>query len=357
MSRNSSSVAAVMLALMLGSFSIPVSAQTIAQRTQAVTDTINNNKDAGEVCAIDFYWEIGDRDLKRASGQKGTAFTASTNMAIYSAGKWLWGAYVFQKRGGQLTAADKDSLRMQSGYNQGNACLFSTTIGNCQSQMNTYTSTADVNNQFYYAGGHFQKHAVNMGHSSKTKPQMVTEMRSQLDTPDGADTSVVFTLNSPVMASGHKTTATNYAVFLRKMLSGTLLLSGGALGSDAVCTYPAPSNAQTGRVQCPGAIYSPTAPIQPGVSEVDGGMNEAWSYSIGHWVETDPVWLAAGGDAAYSSAGAAGFYPWIDQSRTWYGVIARNFLTNTSAGESVRCGRQLRKAWITGIAVPSGTTQ
>ncbi|MEK6806393.1 MAG: hypothetical protein AABY95_07070 [Pseudomonadota bacterium] len=347
----------VLLAIALA---FPASAQTIAARTQAVTDTINNNKDLGEICAMDFYWEIGDRDAQRASGQKGTSFKATTDMQIYSAGKWLYSAYVFQKRGGQLTAADKDALRMQSGYNQSNACLGTATLAQCQNLMNTYTSSADINNQYYYAGGHFQKHATAvLGMGSKTKPQMVAEMQGTaasplLNTPDGADTNVVFTLATPVMASGHKTTATNYAVFLRKMLSGTLLLSGSALGSDGVCTYPAPSNAQTGRMNCPGAIYSPAAPIQPGVYEVDGGTNEAWSYSIGHWVETDPVWLAGGGDAAYSSAGAAGFYPWIDSSRTYYGILARNILTTTSAGESVKCGRQIRKAWLTGIAAPSG---
>jgi len=55
------------------------------------------------------------------------------------------------------------------------------------------------------------------------------------------------------------------------------------------------------------------------------------------------------GDGAFSSAGAFGFYPWIDAGRRYYGVIARR----DSAGEgydSARCGRLIRKAWLSGVA-------
>ncbi len=356
MSRHSSSADALrhsrfayaILTLALGAIALPAAALTPTDRANAVRATITKYDKLGGACFMDFYWEMGDRNGKLASGNRGTSFTATTDMQIYSAGKWLYGAYVFQKRGGQLTAGDKDALRMQSGYNQSNACLGSSTLGQCQGLMNTYTQSTDVNNQFYYAGGHFQKHVLGLMPATTDKPTMVNEMRGFLDKPDGTtDDKVVFTLATPVMASGHKTTATNYVVFLRKLLRGSLLLSGTALGSDSVCTYPAPSNGL--RQKCAASVYSPAAPIQPGVYEVDAGMDEAWSYSIGHWVENDPAWLAFGGDAAYSSPGAAGFYPWIDQSRSWYGVLTRNILTTTSAGESVRCGRLLRKAWIDGV--------
>ena len=335
------------LATLLAGVCLPAAAQTLDQRKAAARATITNHSGTGQACSINFYWEIGDQHGKLDGDTKGLfGPNANTEMQIYSAGKWFYGAYVFQLRGGQLNDEDKDSLRMQSGYNQGNACLLSNTVGACQNLMNGYTQSADDDDRFYYAGGHFQKHAVDLGHGSKTRPQMVTEMRSKLDTPDGPDTNVVFTLNTPVLASGYRTTANNYAVFLRKMLSGTLLLSGSALGSDAVCTYPGPDDAPTGRVNCDGAIYSPLATPPPGVNEIDTGANEMASYSIGHWVEDDPV----NGDGAYSSPGAAGFYPWIDASRNWYGIVARNFLTNTASAESVYCGRLIRKAWVTGIA-------
>jgi hypothetical protein len=126
-------------------------------------------------------------------------------------------------------------------------------------------------------------------------------------------------------------------VFLRKLLRGDLRLSGAALGSEAVCTYTGATDPVTGRVHCDDALYSPAA-------------GEALAYSLGHFVETDPVWLASGGDAAYSSPGLAGFYPWIDASRTYYGILAREELALGSGGESVACGRQIRRAWLTGRA-------
>jgi len=61
------------------------------------------------------------------------------------------------------------------------------------------------------------------------------------------------------------------------------------------------------------------------------------------------------GDGAFSSAGAFGFYPWIDASKTWYGIVARKQVMSgqdpdQSLGEGYRstmCGRLIRKAWIT----------
>ena len=49
--------------------------------------------------------------------------------------------------------------------------------------------------------------------------------------------------------------------------------------------------------------------------------------------------------ARSSSPGAFGFYPWIDASKTYYGLVAR--LAIGSALESVYCGRMIRKAWVT----------
>jgi hypothetical protein len=81
--------------------------------------------------------------------------------------------------------------------------------------------------------------------------------------------------------------------------------------------------------------------------------NEAWNYSLGHWVEDDPTV----GDHAFSSAGALGFYPWIDATKTWYGVLARR--AGSPAGNqgvvSLDCGRLIRQAWVTGKTV-TGTT-
>ena len=89
------------------------------------------------------------------------------------------------------------------------------------------------------------------------------------------------------------------------------------------------TNSQT----CANALYSPFA------------ATESPTYSIGHWVE-DPLVS----DGAYSSAGAFGFYPWIEPTRAHYGVLARQDFGLRSGAESVPCGRKLRQAWATGDA-------
>ncbi len=74
----------------------------------------------------------------------------------------------------------------------------------------------------------------------------------------------------------------------------------------------------------------------------------SWDYSLGHWVETDP----ATGDGAFSSAGAFGFYPWLDKGKTWWGVLARRSSANDErpARDSAACGAQIRAAWARGNA-------
>ena len=81
---------------------------------------------------------------------------------------------------------------------------------------------------------------------------------------------------------------------------------------------------------------------------------EAWHYSIGHWVEDDPT---TNGDGSFSSPGAYGYYPWIDPSKTYYGLVARSVPNGTGLSEgyqSAQCGRLLRAAWKTGV-VQTGT--
>ena len=96
------------------------------------------------------------------------------------------------------------------------------------------------------------------------------------------------------------------------------------LGTSAVCTNPA---------TCADALFTPIP------------STESWHYSIGHWVEDDP----AVGDGAFSSAGAFGFYPWIDSTKTWYGVLARVLPAQEEGYASAQCGRLIRKAWVTGV--------
>jgi hypothetical protein len=308
-------------------FSRPAAAQTNEQRAQAATTTANTT--AACTTLPTFYWEVGDRNGALISGARGSSPpTASTLMNVYSASKWIYGAYVYERRNGVLTSNDLRSMRMLDGYTQTSACLLQPTVGACHSAMDA--QEAGAIGKFFYASGHFQKHAaVDLGLAGKTRNTLATEIHRYL----GNDWT--FTYARTDLAGGGNTSATDYGKFLRKILNGTLLLSGGALGSDAVCTYTGPTDPVSGRVNCANALDSPSG--------------EAWDYSIGHWVENDPVWLANGGDAAYSSPGLAGFYPWIDASRTYYGVLARSDLSQGAGGASTACGRLIRKAWLTAM--------
>ena len=161
-----------------------------------------------------------------------------------------------------------------------------------------------------------EKHASLTGLGALANGPLATEIRSQL----GSDVALAY--SQPQLAGGGVTSADDYARVLRKILSGSLKMHD-VLGTHAVCTNP---------LTCPTAANTPVP------------STESWHYSIGHWVEDDPVV----GDGAFSSAGAFGFYPWIDAGKTTYGIVARS----SGAGEgfdSASCGRQIRKAWATAV--------
>jgi len=299
------------------------SAPTTAQRSAAAAATAQNNANCTAVQP--FYWEIGNAAQALASGSVnapggGTpTYTASSLMSIASASKWMYAAYVVQKQGGVLSAADVSFLHFTSGYVSFGTCLPTQTVDGCvQYQSNGVLSPSAVG-LFSYGGGHMQQHADRIGLGAMGNAALATEIMSQL----GGDVPIAY--SQPQLAGGVVTTPAAYAVFLRKLLSGQLLL-GRMLAADAVCTNPA---------TCPSALNTPIP------------QTESWSYALGHWVETDPVV----GDGAYSSAGAFGFYPWIDAGLSWYGVLARRDSGGNNDGyASAQCGRLMRKAWISGVA-------
>lgn len=322
----------VVLALVLSRLAGPAQAQSNSERAAAAASTASNNAS----CKIltSFYWEIGDRDAKLAYGTRGIFPPGAKDpLPIYSASKWLFGAYVYERRGGQLSTAEIRYLNLTSGNTGSAQCTLNNTVSACRGLMGP--GNPGRAGSFYYAPAHFQQQAMEMGLGNQTKAQLATTLRGVL----GNDLSLSYP--RPHMAGGVQMSAAQYGLFLRKILSGRLLLSGGALGSHAVCTYTSETSATTGRVQCPNALFSPT-------DGIDHSLEEAWSYSLGHWVENDPVV----GDGAFSSPGFGGFYPWIDSSRSYYGVLARLETKASSAGASVSCGRLIRKAWLTGIVQP-----
>jgi CubicO group peptidase (beta-lactamase class C family) len=167
---------------------------------------------------------------------------------------------------------------------------------------------------FYYGGGHMQQHAILNGLGGRDAAGLTREVRSKI----GRDVSFFFDL--PEVAGGVATSPGEYAKFLRKILRGELRISR-MLGSYAVCGSPRACPLQAERTAAP--------------------RDEAWHYSLGHWVEDDPD----EGDGAFSSLGLFGFYPWIDESMTYYGIVASEGLMEVPS--ALDCGRVIRAAWMT----------
>ena len=289
------------------------SARVAAVRQVAATDASCSS-------VAPFYYEIGDASGARVSGSIGAVYSAATQMPIASASKWIYGAYVTQARGGALTADDIRFLNFTSGYVTFSTCAQTDTVGSCAVSGSNGNYTPAAAGKFLYAGSHMQTHAANfMGLGSLANPGLASTIINGLGlAANGAD----FRYTQPQLAGGINTSANTYIDFLRKLLDHSLI-AGTQLNAHAVCT-----NSQT----CATAIASPFP------------ATESANYSIGHWVEDTLI-----GDGAYSSAGAFGFYPWIEPTKANYGVLARTDFGANSGGESVPCGRKLRLAWAMGV--------
>jgi len=291
----------------------------------AATATAETNADCTAVAP--FYWEIGDTSGTLVSGSVGSsAPVASTVMSIASGSKWLFGAYAVEKMGGTPAAMYVPFLNFTSGYAgfNGNPCPSSSgTVDDCLADPAGTQIAADVG-MFDYDGAHLQKLASLLGLGADDNAALATEVKSQI----GPEINFEYTLPQP--SAGVDTSTDQYALFLRKLLVGspTPLLIGSMLASDAVCTNP---------TTCPTALYSPI----PG----SASSTESWHYGLAHWIEDDPDV----GDGAFSSAGTYGFYPWVDATRTLYGVLAREAPAGQGYPSAV-CGRLIRKAWVTGVA-------
>jgi hypothetical protein len=303
---------------------------TPAQRTAAASATAHSNRSC--VAARPFYWEVGDQHAALASGAEGgSAPNAASTMPISTASQWVFAAYIVQSRGGKLSHADIEALTMRSGYAnlQYDRCVQSApalrhteTVNNCfhaphlVGGSNSDFGRAQVD-RFFYNGGHFQQLAA-----ADTRLNALTA--SALTAVIGAQlgTGAAFSYDAPQLDAGIRTSPAAYASFLRKILAGELLIHD-ALGTNAVCTNPS---------RCPSAIHTPLP------------QTENSHYSIGHWVEDDPHV----GDGAFSDPGLFGFYPWIDASKTYYGVLSRISPAPGAHVGSMQCGRLIRKAWLSG---------
>jgi hypothetical protein len=249
-----------------------------------------------------FYWEIGTAAGKVTGGSVGTGYTRTTSMSIASASKWLYGAYAVQQD--KLTVS---YLNFTSGYVTFDQCIGGTTptVLACATRNNNSVLTPSAVGKFYYSGAHMQQHAVIIGLGATTTAQLGATIGAGIGMP-------ALKYTSPQLAGGAVTSAADYATFLQNVLKGTLKIK------DQLGMFAVPTQGDT-------ALSSPTT--------------NNWMYSIGHWVETPQ------GDGAYSSAGAFGFYPWIDATKTTYGVLAKKSLAGAGA-RSAACGAAIRSAYF-----------
>lgn len=310
--------------LLLACFGVgSAGAAPLQARTAAASATARTNPAC--VAVQPFYWEIGDRNgalasesVDRPRHDGPPTYTAATTMNIASASKWLFGAYVVQRTDGRPTRQDITFLNFRSGYTHFRRCTPWQTVDGCVRFGRNGEYDPATAGKYDYNGGHMEKLAQLLGMGWLDNAGLAAAMQGTL----GTDIPIRY--SQPQLAGGAVMSAAGYARFLRKMLDGQLLL-GRQLGAHAVCTNPA---------TCPDqAVHTPVP------------SSESWHYALGYWVESDP----RVGDGAFSSPGAFGFYPWIDASRTWYGILARR--GGFGAGlPSADCGRLIRKAWTTGVA-------
>ncbi len=293
---------------------------------------------ADKLCTVaalgDFYWEIGTADdtLPLASGMQGKgSVDADSHFNIASASKWMFGAYVLEKKGideVRSNSALSNGLRFLSGYTGMNddACVGKTTIAACfiaGMKGNTGQPDPATLGKFDYDSGHDQKLAsTDLGLGNFSAAQLDQEYQNTLGLSKTANMAAL----DPLMAGGMMASANDDASFLRKIMRQELEI-GRYLGDQAVCTLP---------LACPGKVaYSPIV-----------ALGEPWTYSYNHWVESEQ---GKGTIDAYSSPGKWGFYPWISPDRKYYGVLSRLDKSPDSYAASVKCGRQIRKAFMAAL--------
>ena len=157
---------------------------TLQARIDAATATAQSSRNA---CAPiqPFYWEVGDASARLGSGSVPSnagapTYTGSTVMAIASASKWLYGAYVVQLRQGQLSDEDIKFLTFRSGYTNFARCLPGQTVDGCVAYLNNGVYTAVNDGYFSYGGGHMEKHASLNGLGPLDNAGLAAALRAQL---------------------------------------------------------------------------------------------------------------------------------------------------------------------------------
>lgn len=295
---------------------------SLATRRAAVESTLAHAASCQHLG--DYYWEIGDAGGVLMRGQQGQRIGANKTVRLASASKWVFGAYVLERAKGKPTPAEIEALTMRSGYDGLNPllCNHNDTVQSCFERGRNATFTPGHVGRFSYNGGHDQKLLIDLGLGRADAEALNNDLDRQLaNTPglrDGGQPLGIRYL-APEPAGGMIATPSGYGQFLRRLIRGEYQL-GKMLGQHAVCTEPG---------TCPTAVSTPAA--QP------------WHYALNYWIEDQP-----GGDGAFSSAGAFGFYPWITADKRYYGMLVRETLGPRAYVRSAACGALIRRAFADG---------
>lgn len=265
---------------------------------------------ADDAGTYSFYWEIGNANGLLAAGAIGpTVYTGTTVMALASATKWLTGIVALET----TNPADSDwpYLNFTSGYtNMTVSCNAADTVNVCCARNSNNVIDPAYVGVFNYGPGHLENFGkLRMGLGT----QDVTALAATWNTALGSS-GIGF--NTPTLASGAYTTPNAYGRILQRLLRGEFAMW------DYLDRYVVPASVPAGVVNTP-------AP-----------RDEPWRYSVTHWIEPD---------GTYSSPGAFGFCPWIDASKTWYGIVAQQNGAFAAGGigiQSAVIARSIRNAWL-----------
>ncbi|MRS97751.1 hypothetical protein GJQ57_03680 [Ralstonia pickettii] len=295
---------------------------SLATRRAAVESTLARAASCQQMG--DYYWEIGDADGVLMRGQRGQRIGANKTVRLGSASKWVFGAYVVERANGKPTPAQIDALTMRSGYDGLNPllCNRNDTVQSCFQRGRNATFTPGHVGRFSYNGGHDQKLLIDLGLGRADAEALNNDLDRQLANTPGAREGgqpLGIRFLAPEPAGGMIATPAGYGQFLRRLIRGDYQL-GKMLGQHAVCTEPG---------TCPTAVSTPAA--------------LPWHYALNYWIEDQP-----GGDGAFSSAGAFGFYPWITADKRHYGMLVRETLAPRAYVRSAACGALIRRAFAEG---------
>ncbi len=353
----------------------------LSTRIQAAYATANNTDINSSCGALNqnvsganngFYWEIGDQNgviidsptgLMAAGSvtPKGATkpnYTRTGQLLIASATKWVYATYAAEKKAVlgangsyEIPKQYVPFLNFTSGYTnmQSGDCPANETptVKDCMNRQNGTVTNGTINPKdigyFKYNGGHMQVFGGGgdpsigdaNGDALSTSKVLGNSVTS---TFKAHNVNAAMSFVSPMPESGILTSAQNYAILLQGIIRNDSplvmksLLKPAASDPYAICTSVTDKTC----VDANGQRLSHGTPVPISLS---------WHYGIGHWIESDPVT----GDGSYSSAGGYGFYPWIDATKTYYGIVSR--LDNSPGQQGFRsalCGASIRKAFMTG---------